>query len=44
MGGFVNSRLTPAAAVLGTLVIPAHNVVLVQQTLSVPIPGLPAGS
>ncbi len=42
MGAFVNSRLTQAAAVLGTVVILALNVVLVLQTLGVPIPGLPA--
>ena len=43
MGAFVNSRLMQAAAVLGTIVIVALNVVLVLQTFGVPIPGLPAG-
>ncbi len=43
MGAFVNSRLTQAAAVLGSIVILALNVVLVLQTFGVPIPGLPAG-
>ena len=40
MGDFVNSRLTQAAAVLGTVLILALNVVLVLQTFGVPIPGL----
>ena len=43
MGAFVNGRLTQAAAVLGTVIILALNVVLVLQTFGVPIPGLPAG-
>jgi manganese transport protein len=43
MGAFVNSRLTKAAAVIGTVVILALNVVLVLQTIGVPIPGLAAG-
>ena len=43
MGAFVNSRLTQAAAVVGSIVIVALNVVLVLQTFGVPIPGLPAG-
>ena len=43
MGAFVNTRLTQAAAVLGSIVILALNVVLVLQTFGVPIPGLPAG-
>ncbi len=42
MGAFVNSRLTQAAAVLGSIVILALNVILVLQTFGVPIPGLPA--
>ena len=42
MGNFVNSRLTQAAAIVGTVVIVALNVVLVLQTFGVPIPGLPA--
>ena len=43
MGAFVNSRVTQAAAVLGSIVILILNVVLVLQTFGVPIPGLPAG-
>ena len=42
MGPFANSRLTKAAAVFGTVVILALNVVLVLQTFGVPIPGLAA--
>ncbi len=42
MGAFANARLTQAAAVLGTGVILALNVVLVLQTFGAPIPGLPA--
>ena len=42
MGNFVNSRLTQAAAIVGTVVIVALNVVLVLQTFGVPIPGLTA--
>jgi manganese transport protein len=40
MGAFANSRLTQAAAVIGTLVILALNLVLVLQTFGAPIPGL----
>ncbi len=40
MGAFVNSRLTQAAALLGTAVILTLNVVLMLQTFGVPIPGL----
>ncbi len=43
MGAFANSRLTQAAAVLGSIVILALNIVLVLQTFGVPIPGLPTG-
>jgi manganese transport protein len=43
MGAFVNSRLTQAAAILGTTVILGLNLVLVLQTLGMPIPGLAAG-
>jgi manganese transport protein len=43
MGGFVNSRLTRAAAVIGTIAILALNVVLVLQTFGVSVPGLPTG-
>ena len=42
MGDFVNSRLTDAAAILGTVVIMALNVVLLLQTVGVAIPGLGA--
>ena len=40
MGPFANSRLLDTAAILGTAVIVALNVVLVLQVLGVPIPGL----
>ncbi|RBP08219.1 manganese transport protein [Roseiarcus fermentans] len=43
MGAFANSRLMQAAAVTGTVAILALNVVLILQTLGVPIPGLAAG-
>ena len=43
MGAFVNSRLTQGAAILGSIVIVALNVVLVLQTFGVPIPGPTAG-
>ena len=42
MGAFVNSRLTDALAILGTVVILALNVVLLAQTFGVAIPGLPS--
>jgi manganese transport protein len=42
MGRFANSRLTQAAAVVGTIMILALNLVLVLQTFGVPVPGLPA--
>jgi manganese transport protein len=42
MGDFVNSRLTHATAVVGTILICLLNVVLILQTLGVAIPGLPA--
>jgi len=42
MGAFVNSRLTDALAILGTVVILALNVVLLAQTFGVEIPGLPS--
>ena len=41
MGKFVNSRLVDGAAVTGTAVIVALNLVLVLQTFGVPIPFLP---
>ena len=40
MGDFVNSRRMRLAAIVATVVILALNVVLVLQTLGVPIPGL----
>jgi manganese transport protein len=40
MGGFVNSRLTQAAALVGTVVVLVLNVFLIAQTLGIPIPGL----
>ncbi len=40
MGPFVNGRLTSAAAVVGTAVVLFLNVILVVQTLGLPIPGL----
>jgi manganese transport protein len=42
MGAFVNSRLTDALAILGAVVIPALNVVLLAQTFGLEIPGLPS--
>ena len=42
MGGFANSRLTDALAIVGTAVILALNVVLLLQTFGVAIPGLPS--
>ena len=42
MGAFAGSRLTVTAAMAGTVVVSALNVVLVLQTLGVDIPGLPA--
>ena len=41
MGAFVNSRLTNVAAMVGTIVILALNVILLLQALGVDIPGLP---
>lgn len=41
MGRFANGRLTDAAAVLGTAVILALNLLLILQTFGVPIPFLP---
>jgi len=41
MGAFVNSRLTDFAAVVGTIVILALNVILLLQIFCVGIPGLP---
>ncbi len=41
MGVFANSRLVDAAAMLGTVIIVALNVILVLQVFGAPIPGLP---
>jgi manganese transport protein len=43
MGEFANGRLIDAAAIVGTVVILALNLVLLLQTFGVRIPGLPAG-
>ena len=43
MGDFVNSRLTQAAATVGTALIVGLNLVLVLQTFGAPIPGLAGG-
>jgi manganese transport protein len=43
MGAFVNSRLTDAAAIIGSIAILTLNVVLLLQTFGVDIPGLAAG-
>jgi manganese transport protein len=43
MGQFVNSALTNVAAIGGALIVLALNVVLIVQTLGVPIPGLSPG-
>ena len=43
MGGFVNSRLTGTAAIVGTVVVLSLNLILILQTLGVAIPGLPPG-
>ena len=40
MGAFVNSRLTIVAAVAGAAIILVLNVILVAQTVGIPIPGL----
>jgi manganese transport protein len=42
MGEFANSRLTQAAAVIGTAVVLLLNIVLIVQSCGIPIPGLPA--
>jgi len=44
MGEFANSRLTQAAALIGTAVVLLLNVILIAQTCGIPIPGLPAGT
>lgn len=42
MGRFANRHLTQAAAILGTVVILALNVILLLQTFGVAIPGMPS--
>ena len=42
MGSYANSRLTTAAAVLGTVIVLVLNAVLLAQIFGVPIPGLSA--
>ena len=42
MGEFTNSRLTDAAAIIGTVAILCLNTLLLLQVFGVPIPGLPA--
>jgi manganese transport protein len=42
MGAFANGRLTDVAAILGTVIIVALNIVLLLQTAGVDIPGLPS--
>jgi manganese transport protein len=44
MGAFANSRLTNAAAMVGTAVVLVLNLILIALSLSVAIPGLPSGS
>jgi manganese transport protein len=41
MGKYVNSKLTDVAAIVGTVIILALNIILVLQTVGVDIPGLP---
>jgi manganese transport protein len=41
MGAFANSRLTRIAAATGAVVVVALNVILIVQTLHIPLPGLP---
>jgi manganese transport protein len=40
MGEFANSRLTQAAAVIGTAIVLLLNTVLIAETCGIPIPGL----
>jgi manganese transport protein len=40
MGEFANSRVTQAAAVIGTAIVLLLNIVLIVQTCGIPIPGL----
>jgi manganese transport protein len=43
MGHFANSRLTNFAAMVGTVLVLSLNVILILQTIGVPIPGLSGG-
>jgi manganese transport protein len=43
LDAFTNSRLTRILSLLGTAAVLAVNVVLIAQTLGVPIPGLSSG-
>ena len=43
MGGFANSRLTNAAAIIGAVVILMLNAILLLQAFGVAVPGLPGG-
>jgi manganese transport protein len=43
MGGFVNGRLTNIVAIAGTAVVLLLNLLLIVQTIGVPIPGLAGG-
>jgi manganese transport protein len=43
MGDFANSRLTTAAAIIGSAVVLGLNLILILQTFGVPIPGLAGG-
>ena len=43
MGRFANGRLTAVAATIGTALVLLLNLVLILQSLGVPIPGLAAG-
>jgi manganese transport protein len=43
MGDFVNSRLTNVAAIVGTVLILALNIILLVQAAGVDIPGLASG-
>jgi manganese transport protein len=43
MGRFANGRLTALAAVIGTVIVLLLNLILILQTLGIPIPGFSAG-
>ncbi len=44
MGVYANSRLTDLAAIAGTVIVLALNLLLLAQTLGIALPGLPAAS